>query len=314
MFPMVPRLPVRGFGAIIGHLCESEALKSVELGELIAIDGTKLSYRIWKPTLGDSSANVALLHGLGIHGGRYAHLAARLLDQGQTVYALDLRGHGLSGGPRGQLGDERTLLSDIDAFLRVIEPDEKASRLCLLGESMGGLLALATTARNRNLVKKLVLLAPALRPHRRQVLSREALSDLFLTSLRNRTISFSLTGWRLESTARLPSHIEETRRDPLTLRSIDWRYACTLAKIGWNWSRYPEAIACPALILMGTNDLVVDSGSVVSLYRKLKSNSRKLEFLDGAYHALLWDTHVEQVLSSVSAWLGSVGPSHRSDT
>lgn len=277
----------------------------MELREFRAGDGTKLVYRIWRKTREDSGANIALLHGLGIHGGRYARLATRLADEGRTVYALDLRGHGLSEGPRGRLGSKEILLSDIDLFLQLVTQDQENREVSLIGESMGGLLALAATSRNRNPVNTLVLLAPALRPHRRQILSREAFFDVAATSLRNRAVSLSLTGWRLESTAKLPFYVEETRRDPLTLRIINWRYVCTLAKIGWNWWRYAESIACPVLTLIGTSDFVVNVESVVSLHRKLRNSSCELMLLNGAYHALLWDTHEEQVVSSISGWLGN---------
>ena len=44
---------------------------------------------------------VCLVHGLGEHSGRYAHLATALTGAGYALLAFDLRGHGQSGGPRG---------------------------------------------------------------------------------------------------------------------------------------------------------------------------------------------------------------------
>lgn len=44
---------------------------------------------------------IALLcHGYGEHAGRYDHVAARLVDDGAAVYAVDHAGHGLSDGER----------------------------------------------------------------------------------------------------------------------------------------------------------------------------------------------------------------------
>ena len=48
-----------------------------------------------------SKAVVCLVHGLGEHSGRYAHVAAALNDAGYALLGFDLRGHGKSGGPRG---------------------------------------------------------------------------------------------------------------------------------------------------------------------------------------------------------------------
>src|SRR5262249_58593371 len=46
---------------------------------------------------------VAIVHGLGEHGGRYAALASDLVRARFTVVALDLPGHGEAPGPRGDM-------------------------------------------------------------------------------------------------------------------------------------------------------------------------------------------------------------------
>ncbi len=81
-----------------------------------------------------------VVHGLGEHGGRYAHVAARLAGQGWAVAGYDQRGHGLSTGPRGGLAADDSLLADLG---RVIEHQRRAmpGPLMLLGHSMGALVA-----------------------------------------------------------------------------------------------------------------------------------------------------------------------------
>ena len=58
-----------------------------------------------------------IVHGLGEHAWRYAPLAQRLNEWGFAVRAYDQRGHGDSGGPRGVLPDDDTLLDDLDEVL-----------------------------------------------------------------------------------------------------------------------------------------------------------------------------------------------------
>ena len=66
-------------------------------------DGICLNLRTWPGPVGPARGSVLVVHGLGEHGGRYAHVAARLAGQGWAVAGYDQRGHGLSTGPRGGL-------------------------------------------------------------------------------------------------------------------------------------------------------------------------------------------------------------------
>lgn len=83
---------------------------------------------------------VVLVHGLGEHLGRYAHVIAHLNHWGWHVLAYDQRGHGRSEGPRGTLPTKYALLDDL---ARVVDTARTAHRgpLVLLGHSMGGLVA-----------------------------------------------------------------------------------------------------------------------------------------------------------------------------
>mgnify|MGYP001164660524 CR=1 FL=1 len=84
--------------------------------------------------------SVLLVHGLGEHVGRYAAVADTLNRAGWTVWGYDHRGHGASGGARGALATDDSLLRDLSRVvdaLRVREP----GAVVLLGHSMGGAIA-----------------------------------------------------------------------------------------------------------------------------------------------------------------------------
>jgi alpha-beta hydrolase superfamily lysophospholipase len=83
---------------------------------------------------------VLIVHGLGEHIGRYAHVMAHLAAQGWATLGYDHRGHGRSGGPRGGLAADNSLLTDLGAVIAHTRPTH-AGPLVLLGHSMGGLVA-----------------------------------------------------------------------------------------------------------------------------------------------------------------------------
>ena len=82
---------------------------------------------------------VLVVHGLGEHAGRYAHVLAHLAAHGWATLAYDQRGHGRSGGPRGGIPANDSLLTDLAQMVdhaRTTRPGP----LVLLGHSLGGLL------------------------------------------------------------------------------------------------------------------------------------------------------------------------------
>jgi dienelactone hydrolase len=98
---------------------------------------------------------VLVVHGLGSRKENHADFAARVAGAGMAALALDLRGHGASGGELGA-----GLADDVLAGL-----DQLAARghapLGLRGSSLGGLLALHAARIDRR-VRAVVAICPAL--------------------------------------------------------------------------------------------------------------------------------------------------------
>jgi alpha-beta hydrolase superfamily lysophospholipase len=101
-------------------------------------DGLQLHLRHW-PATAAGRGQILIVHGLGEHIERYAHVAAALAAQGWDVHGWDHRGHGRSEGRRGDIPDPEALLRDTARVIDTVRrPD---ARFALLGHSMGGLVA-----------------------------------------------------------------------------------------------------------------------------------------------------------------------------
>ncbi|MBC7548389.1 MAG: lysophospholipase, partial [Polaromonas sp.] len=172
-------------------------LEVPQLSSLIpftARDGENLALYEWLDTSEASEASelsrcmthpraiVLIVHGLGEHAGRYHHVAHQLMRWGFMVRAYDQRGHGESGGARGALPSETTLLDDLAEVVdfsrhrclrlittaRASQPGVGGLRraalppLILLGHSLGGLVASRLVALGMRQVEGLVLSSPAL--------------------------------------------------------------------------------------------------------------------------------------------------------
>mgnify|MGYP000173613798 CR=1 FL=1 len=123
-------------------------------------DGTTLAAQYYA---GESQQIVLMLHGVTGNSRLFNEPAGMIRDATDaSVYALDLRGHGNSGGDRGNvdyIGQYEDDLADTITALRELHPDHE---LIVLGYSMGGAIALRHAAQNNETVDGYVLLAPNL--------------------------------------------------------------------------------------------------------------------------------------------------------
>ena len=59
-----------------------------------------------------SDQSCCFMHGLGAHSGWFIDMGNSLNEQGLTVYAIDHRGFGRSGGFRGHMAQAQTPVRD----------------------------------------------------------------------------------------------------------------------------------------------------------------------------------------------------------
>ena len=114
-----------------------------------------------KPTRGTA----LLVHGLGEHMGRYAHVAKHLNDWEFSVRGYDHFGHGLSTGVRGGLPSDNRMLDDLAQVIAKTRSGMAAGQpLVLIGHSMGGGVVGRFVSLNLAPVDALVMSSPALDP------------------------------------------------------------------------------------------------------------------------------------------------------
>lgn len=135
-----------------------------EEGFLQASDGFKIFYEY--ETVPEEEGCVLLVHGWGMNSGEWSSFKGDLLNDGWSVLAIDLRGHGSSIDHDG----EQFLYEELkpNQFTR-LEKDVQAAldfasarhgKVWLMGSSIGANLALRVAAGNAG-VKGLVLFSPA---------------------------------------------------------------------------------------------------------------------------------------------------------
>ena len=86
-------------------------------------------YKIENP-----KGTLCIIHGLGEHQERYAHVAKFYSEHGFNVFTYDQRGHGKSEGKRGHSPGIEFNLDDLERVIKTIPKDH----LFIYGHSFGG--------------------------------------------------------------------------------------------------------------------------------------------------------------------------------
>jgi pimeloyl-ACP methyl ester carboxylesterase len=204
---------------------------------------------------------VVLLHGWGGSVYMYRHGFDWLPRRGFRTIAVDLRGFGLSGRPpaRGAYA-LREYLGDLVELFDILELEHPA----LVGQSMGGGLALHFALTHQERVSKIALVNPSgLVPLRFLPIVR-TMPQAVVSALGRRVMPRWVVGFTLRRVAygrpelvserdideywsltQLPGYVATARR---VLSEFDWRVVS---------DERAEGLAVPALVMLGTEDRLI---------------------------------------------------------
>ena len=133
-----------------------------EVARFQARDGTELAYRRYVPRVAAVNRIAIVVHGSSGGSPAVHALAKSLAGRGVETYAIDTRGHGVSG-TRGDIAYVGQLEDDLADLVTEIRRNNAAAPIVLLGHSAGGGFALRVAASPiQQLFARTILLAPYL--------------------------------------------------------------------------------------------------------------------------------------------------------
>lgn len=248
---------------------------------ITAPDGTELFLRQWSNET-PATRNLVIVHGAGEHGGRYEHLAPRIVDREWNVIAADARGYGRSEGVPAHIGSFSEYLDDLGELLRRCSPD--ASRTAIFAHSLGGLIvARLIQTEARPLASAVVLSSPLFALHLRISAAKRAVGRIcswFSPETRFRTAI------RPEQLTRSEWARKRREEDPHAQRSVTagWFYQILDAARA-AWADAPR-FNVPLLLQQGDADEVVNPAAAVRWWTGIASSDKQLRLLAGHLHEL----------------------------
>ncbi len=267
-------------------------------GTVVGSRGLLLFHRTWRPAA-PPRAVLLNLHGLGDHSGLYGALSDRLIASGFAVHALDIRGNGRSPGKRGHVDAWSDYREDLRRFVELVRREEPGRPLFLLGNSLGGLIAIEYAMHHAEGLRGIIAAAPPL--------GQLSVPPVLLAL--GRVMSriwpaFSLeTSMDLSGLARDPAVVDELLADPLFHRLGSARLSTEVRAAIARVQRRAAEFPLPLLVLHGSKDrLVPPDGSRTFVARVAHPDTRLIEYPEGR-HVLFADSDREQVLADLVQWL-----------
>ena len=251
-------------------------------GRFESRDGTTLFFRAFPA--GQERARLVIAHGLGEHSGRYGHLAEHLVPGGLSIWAMDHRGHGQSGGRRGHIRTFDEYLNDLYDFVVLCKKNASREKKCfLLGHSLGGLMVLLFAGLYPKAVDGLIVSSPALGLN--MAISR--IKRWFGSLMSNLRPTLLLSN---ELDPAWLSHdkgvVQAYREDPLVHGRISVRWFAEFLSAMEKAAMMAPHLEVPVLMQVAGNDHLVDATVARGFFESLSIRDKTLHIYDGLYHEI----------------------------
>ena len=277
-------------------------MADIETGYAPSGDGTQLLFR-WHPAE-SSRALIVVVHGFGEHSGRYVHAMNALNEGGYACLAVDLRGHGRSGGRRAFVERFTDYLADVDAAVGLARERMPGGQLFLIGHSMGGLVVANWIASRGGQAAGFVVTSPAMGVALPVPGWKDALGRVMSRLIPGLAIP---TGLDPKLVSRDPAVVEAYVGDRLILTKATARWYVEFLAAQEGALRGAPGVTTPALVMQAGADGLVDPAASEQYANALAGDDVTFSRHEGLYHELFNEPEQREILASVVAWLDARG-------
>ncbi len=253
-------------------------------------DGRTLFLRRWEAAAPSRTAFL-VLHGITGYSGPYGPLLAReVADAGFPAFGLDLRGHGLSDGRRGDIPGRERLLADLGETLSFVKA--KVPQVVLLGHSLGALNAILAVNTYPDRVDGLVLISAA-RQVRRGVYAKPKGRALLKTLLGGTLLRHTpLIEYRRAGMTGAGDPLFNFLYSARFMSTLFGAPALTVARMFRDGDldspnlRFRGAIRVPVLVGVGDGDELFSVESARTFFDSIEASDKEFVVIPGAKHAV----------------------------
>lgn len=262
----------------------------------------------WKPDKSPRAA-VLCLHELGLHKNVFDDFGTRMAKKGIVVYSIDLRGFG--GWSEIDTKDSNMDLDrtfeDVKGSLDVIHKLHEKTPVFLLGEAMGGALALEIAAKYPTLTNGIISAAPG-GTHFKTVSNYMSIGSKVLTLNSGKDSGMSADLMEIatpkESLRNAFMEDEQVRMDLKPKELMACQFYMYKTK---KFARQIKDV--PVLVVHGKNDGESKEIGSQQVFKNLKTDKKKYVLLENGDHYTFEDVNVsDEAFNNALSWIDSNVP------
>jgi alpha-beta hydrolase superfamily lysophospholipase len=275
------------------------------------VGGLRIVYDVWTPVPagrseatggldGEPTGVVLICHGYAEHARRYDHVAQRFADAGLITYALDLRGHGRSGGKRVYLKDISEYTADFHHLVGIAAAAHPGLDRVVLGHSMGGGVVFAYGVEHPDDYAAMVLSGPA-------VYAQDAVSPVLTVVAKvvgSLAPGLPVQDLPASAVSRDPQVVAAYEADPLVHHGkLPAGIAKALLGVGETMPRRAASLTAPLLVVHGSQDKLIPVAGSERLLECVGSADANLKVYPELYHEVFNEPERALVLDDVTSWI-----------
>lgn len=246
----------------------------------------------------NTRAFVLFVHGLGEHVARYENWASLLTDRGIGFTGVDLPGHGLSGGRRGDIRSFAVTDEMIGILHENIQKTFPGIPVFIYGHSLGGGIVIDYVLRKKPSFRGAIVTSPWLKlsfqPSRFKILLASLMKNLLPGLVQP-------SGLVVDHISHDREIVEKYQTDPLVHDKISVSLFHSAMSAASSSLANAGELEIPMLLMHGSDDMICSpEGS-----REFDASTGKteLKIWEGGYHELHNEPFRKEVFECLMNWL-----------
>jgi alpha-beta hydrolase superfamily lysophospholipase len=264
----------------------------------IRLSNKQLLHGIIKSPGDHIRAGIILVHGIGEHIQRYSHWIDRFIEKGIGVVGVDLPGHGLSDGKRGNIKSYSLTDEMIDFLLIEHKKTFPGIPVFIYGHSMGGGIVLQYLLQKNPAINGAIVTSPWLR----LAFEPSRIKLIFARIIKNLLPSIT------QPSGLVASHLSHDQKvvdaylaDPLNHDKISANLFYNASAAADYSLQHAGDLKIPLLMMHGTDDQI--NSVQGSRDFAAKSKMTELKIWEGGYHELHNEIFKDEVFAYLMSWL-----------